>query len=246
MSFKFEELDYQKTPLGGLSLRRRSEPMLNGVVIYEVKLDDEFLMSSLFTDAEVQLARLGLAMLADVHPHDLDIVIGGLGLGYTAAAALQFQSVRSLLVIEVIEAVIEWHRRDLVPLGRELTADPRCTLSHDDFFELASDPACGFDRSSPGRQVHGVFLDIDHSPEHWLNPKNRAFYTETGLRQVAAKLHPGGVFGLWSNDAPDDGFMSLLNAVFHSSESHVVSFANPYTGGKSYNTVYLAARDTVA
>jgi len=244
MSFRFEELDYQKTPLGGLSLRRRSEPMLNGVVIYEVKLDDEFLMSSLFTDAEVQLARLGLAMLANVHQHDLDIVIGGLGLGYTAAAALQDRAVRSLVVIEVLEQVIEWHRRELVPLGRELTADPRCTLMQADFFELASAHSCGFDRAAPGRLVHGVFLDIDHSPEHWLNPGNGAFYTETGLRQVAAKLHPGGVFGLWSNEAPDDGFMSLLSAVFHSTRSHVVSFLNPYTGGMSSNTVYLAAKDT--
>jgi len=243
MSFKFEELDYQKTPLGGLSLRRRSEPMLNGVVIYEVKLDDEFLMSSLFTDAEVQLARFGLAMLADSHQQDLDIVIGGLGLGYTAAAALQHRAVRSLVVIEVMEQVIEWHRRELVPLGRDLTADPRCTLMQADFFELASDPACGFYRSSPGRLVHGVFLDIDHSPQHWLNPGNGAFYTEAGLRQLAAKLHPGGVFGLWSNEDPDDGFMSLLNTVFQSCRSHVVSFPNPYTGGKSSNTVYLAAKD---
>lgn len=244
MSFRFEELDYQKTPLGALSLRRRAEPMLEGVIIYEVKLDDEFLMSSLFTDAEVQLARLGLAALADVHQHDLDIVIGGLGLGYTAAAALQEPAVGSLMVIEVLEPVIEWHRRELVPLGRDLTSDPRCTLVHDDFFELASAPVCSFHRSAPGRLVHGVLLDIDHAPGHWLNPGNSAFYTQTGLRQLAAKLHPGGVFGLWSNEAPDARFTGLLDSVFRRSEAHVVSFSNPYTGGKSCNTVYLACKDT--
>ena len=61
MKSVFEELDYQKTPLGDISLRRRSEPRLDGKIVYEVKLGDDFLMSSLFTDSETQLARLGLA-----------------------------------------------------------------------------------------------------------------------------------------------------------------------------------------
>jgi len=61
MALVFEELDYQKTPLGDISLRRRSEPRLNGKILYEVKLNDDFLMSSLFTEAEIQLTRLGLA-----------------------------------------------------------------------------------------------------------------------------------------------------------------------------------------
>ena len=84
MTFEFEELDYQQTPLGVISLRRRSEPRLDGKILFEVKLGDEFLMSSLFTEAEVQLARLGLAGLGGT---DLDVVVGGLGLGYTAVAA---------------------------------------------------------------------------------------------------------------------------------------------------------------
>ena len=86
MTLEFEELDYQKTPLGEISLRRRVEPRLEGEILYEVKLGDEFLMSSLFTHAEIQLARLGLAALEDA---GLDIVVGGLGLGYTAVAALE-------------------------------------------------------------------------------------------------------------------------------------------------------------
>ena len=90
MTLEFEELDYQETPLGAISLRRRAEPRLEGEILYEVKLGDEFLMSSLFTSAEVQLARLGLAALDGT---DLDIVVGGLGLGYTAVAALEDPSV---------------------------------------------------------------------------------------------------------------------------------------------------------
>ncbi len=237
MTFEFEELDYRETPLGEISLRRRAEPRLGGEILYEVKLGDEFLMSSLFTSAEIQLARLGLAALEGT---GLDIVVGGLGLGYTAVAALEDPSVRSLMVIEVMEPVIDWHRRGLVPLGKELMSDPRCTLVHADFFAVASSNRGGFDPAAPARLVHAVLLDIDHSPGHWLNPGNSAFYTASGLQSLSDKLHPGGIFGLWSNDPPDAEFTHLLDSVFQSSEARIVSFPNPYSGGESSNTVYLA------
>jgi len=234
----FEELDFQKTPLGDISLRRRSEPRLDGEILYEVKLNDDFLMSSLFTEAEVQLARLGLAALKD-HKQNLDIVVGGLGLGYTAVAALEDPSVKSLRVIDVMEPVIDWHQRGLVPLGGKLTSDPRCTLVHADFFEVATSPG-GFDPADPDRLVHAVLLDIDHSPSHWLNSGNSTFYTESALVKMAKKIHPGGIFGLWSNDPPENEFIDLLESVFASTESHIVTFPNPYTCGESTNTVYLA------
>jgi spermidine synthase len=144
------------------------------------------------------------------------------------------------MVIEVMEPVIDWHRRGLVPLGKELVADSRCTLVHADFFEVASSSGSGFDRAAPTRLVHAVLLDIDHSPSHWLNPGNSAFYTAQGLRNLADKLYPGGIFGLWSNDPPDKEFTRLLDTIFQSSESHIVSFPNPYSSGESSNTVYLA------
>jgi len=244
MTFEFEELDYQTTPLGDISLRRRSEPRLQGAIVYEVKLGDEFLMSSLFTEAEVQLARLGLAALSDWsgdREHGLDVVVGGLGLGYTAAAVLQDSSVGSLAVVEVMQPVIDWHRRGLVPLGKQLTADPRCALLHADFFAMATSDD-GFYPDTPERRVHAVLLDIDHSPSHWLNAGNSVFYSAIGLHRLADKLHSGGIFGLWSDDPPDSGFTRLLDSVFESSEAHVVAFANPYTGGESSNTVYLARK----
>jgi len=190
------------------------------------------------TSAEIQLAKLGLAALEGT---DWDVVVGGLGLGYTAAAALENPSVRSLMVVEVMGAVIEWHCLGLVPLGSKLVSDPRCSLVHADFFGLAASSG-GFDRESPTRLVHAVLLDIDHSPSHWLNPGNGAFYTASGLQSLADKLHPGGIFGLWSNDPPDAEFTRLLDTIFQSSESHIVTFPNPYSGGESSNTVYLARK----
>ena len=66
------ELGFAQTPLGELTLRRRIEPLLQDREVFEVKLGDEYLMSSLFTESERQLATLGLASLAD----ELDVVIG--------------------------------------------------------------------------------------------------------------------------------------------------------------------------
>ena len=167
MSARFEELDWSETPMGVISLRRRIEPSLK-VDVYEVKLGDEFLMSSLFTVAEVELARLGLAQAVDA---DLDVVVGGLGLGYTAQTALDDPRIRSLVVVEALGEVIGWHQRALLPDTAELVSDPRVRLQRGDFFAMA-DSDVGFDPEAPGRRFHAVLLDIDHTPRHVLHPSH--------------------------------------------------------------------------
>ncbi|WP_327714644.1 spermidine synthase [Streptomyces sp. NBC_00490] len=235
MSLRFEEIDWRPTPIGEISLRRRRHPV-SGDDVYEVKLGDEFLMSSLFTVGEVALTELALAELPDA---ELDVAVGGLGLGYTAQAALDDPRVRSLTVIDALAEVIDWHQRHLVPLGARLTSDARCRLVHGDFFALAADPG-GLDAQEPGRRFHAILLDVDHSPRHVLHPRHAALYQPAGLRALAAHLRPGGVFALWSNDPPDEEFTSTLTKVFAHAAAHVVDFDNPLQGGTSTNTVYLA------
>ena len=229
---RFEELAWRATPIGEISLRRRIDPLV-GAEVYEVKIDDEFLMSSLFTVAEVELARLGLAA---ARGDRLDVVVGGLGLGYTARAALEDPRVRSLLVVEKLGEVISWHERGLLPFAAPLTTDPRSRLVEADFFAMAA-AAEGF---AAGRLFDAVLLDVDHSPRHVLDPANAALYTPAGLRRLARHLRDGGVFALWSDDPPDAGFEEALAEVFATAASHVVPFANPITGGESANTVYVA------
>jgi hypothetical protein len=234
MSRRFEELDWQDTPMGEISLRRRLEPSLQ-VDVYEVKLGEEFLMSSLFTVAEIELARLGLAAC----PGDgLDVVVGGLGLGYTAVTALEDPRVRSLTVVEALPAVISWHERRLLPDVAHLTGDGRTRLLEGDFFAMAAGEG-GFGAGTPAR-LHAVLLDIDHTPRHVLHPSHAAFYTAHGLRALRRHLHPGGVFALWSDDPPDEDFLGLLGVEFGTATGHVVPFANPLTGGTSANSVYVA------
>jgi spermidine synthase len=234
LSSRFEEIDRRETPIGEISLRRRLEPTLL-IDVYEVKLGDEFLMSSLFTVAEIALAELALAQLPG---RDLDVVVGGLGLGYTARAVLEESRVRSMHVVEALSEVIDWHQRGLVPFASELTEDPRCHLVNGDFFAMVDDGSpLGSDAPD---QWDAVLVDIDHTPRHLLHPSHAAFYTPSGLRRLADRLLPGGVFALWSDGSPDGDFVALVEQVFASCEAHVVTFANFYTGKDSASTVYVA------
>jgi len=242
MSRMFDELDFRPTPMGDLSLRRRLDPAA-GVDVFEVKLGEAFLMSSLFTDGEVALAERGLAACTG---QALDIVVGGLGLGYTAAAALDHPRLRSLVVIDALQPVIDWHRRRLVPLGGTVAGDVRCRLVHGDFFALARDPAAGFDPDTAARRFDAVLLDVDHSPRFLLDERHAAFYEPTGLAQLAAHLRPAGVFALWSNDAPDAAFLDDLRGVFAAADAEVVRFGGQTHGRDETNTVYIARKAATA
>jgi spermidine synthase len=235
MSVYFEELDFRPTAMGVLSLRRRRQ-LSSGIDVFEIKLGDEFLMSSLFTVAEIALAQLGLAALERT---ELDVVVGGLGLGYTAQAVLEDARVRSLIVIDALAEVIEWHQRGLLPLGEQLMADARCRLVHGDFFAMS---ASGLDPQAPGRRFDAVFVDIDHSPTNLLHPRHAALYEPEGLRRLAEHLHPGGVFALWSNDPPHENFKAVLASVFATSDAHVVTFDNPLQDRDASNTVYVGVK----
>ena len=238
MKIDFEELDYRETPIGALSVRRRTEVFLGGVTVFEIKLDDAFLMSSLFTVSETELARLGLAALDKV---EINVAVGGLGLGYTAAAVLEDTRVQSLHVVEALLPVIEWHQNGLLPLGQALTSDARCHFVHGDFFDLARSRE-GLLQETPQTRFDAILVDIDHSPRNVLSSTHASFYTHQGLLALATHLEPEGVFAIWSNDPPDDEFEAELARVFKSTRAHVVSFPNPYTNGDSACTVYVAAR----
>ncbi len=231
-----QELAFENTPLGDLTLRRRTETLLRDREVFEVKLGDEYLMSSLFTESEQQLATLSLAPLEG----DLDVVIGGLGLGYTAVEALKNKMVKRVMVIDLFQAVIDWHQAGLVPNGEALTKDPRCELRQGDFFDLAR---TGFDASAPERKYDAVLLDIDHSPEHFLNQSNQSLYTAEGLASVRDQLKPGGCFALWSNDPAGEDFTAHLGKIFGSATAHNIEFPNPYTNSISVNSVYVAQRN---
>jgi spermidine synthase len=229
MSKRFEELDWQQTPMGELTLRRRFDLVL-GTDVFEAILNEEHLMSTHFTVAEIELAHLALAA---VEGSDLDVLVGGLGLGYTAQAVLEHQNVRSLTVIEAIDVVADWHRRGLLPISAELTADSRLDIEVDDFFARMR-------AVEAPRLFDAIIVDIDHSPSHHLHPSHASFYTVEGLRAMRRHLAPGGAFALWSDDPPDDAFTAVLATVFEHVQAEIIAFDNALTGGRSANSVYVA------
>ena len=232
MSRAFEVLDIRPTRMGELMLRRRLEPALQ-IDVWEVKLGEAFLMSSMFTATEEAVGRLGTAAT----PGDgLRVVVGGLGLGCTAAAALEDDRVAELVVIDALAEVIEWHERGLVPLGPALVADDRCRFVHGDFFAMVRD---GIDVGG-GPPFDAILVDIDHAPDFHLDESHAGFYSEAGLERLVDQLVSGGTFALWSDDPPDAEFVALLGRVFTDVTAEVVEFPNHYTGAHSACTVYLA------
>lgn len=240
MSALFEELDYCPTPIGALSLRRRRDLRL-GVDVWEIMLGQDFLMTSHFTASEVALGRLGVAACAGDR---LDVVVGGLGLGYTAEAVLADPRVADLRVIEYLAPVIEWHETGILPMGTRLDDDPRCHLAEGDFFAMAAGE--GFDAARPGRRYDAILADIDHAPDHLLDDRSNSFYQVEGLRAVKRHLKPGGIFGLWSDKLTDQRFLDRLAAAFPEAWAEPVTFDNPLTGKPFTQTVYLARADTIS
>jgi len=228
---RLEELDWGDTPWGAISLRRRWD-RVTGRDVFEVKLGEDFLMSSQFTTGERELSHLGLAA---ARGESLTVLVGGLGLGYTALAALEDDRVVELTVVEALEAVISWHARDLLPDTVGLAADPRVRLVRDDFFDLVR-------AGRADRSYDAVLLDIDHAPDWLLRDDHGDLYTAEGFSRLAAMLGPDGVFALWSDEPPEAEVVQRMRAAFQDAEAHVVPFDNPLTGGQSSNTVYLAVR----
>ena len=230
MAILFEELDYRKTAIGELALRRRSSPALPGETVYEVTIDGEMLMSSTVDASERALARLALTGRDD---RPLDVLVGGLGLGGTAAAALEYPNVRTLAVVELLAPVIAWHRQRLVPLAGTLIDDPRCVLIEGDFFEHVA-------QESSRRLYDAILLDIDHAPDCLLQPRHSEFYGPEGLHALAECLRPGGVFALWSAWTPPAAFLDALGTVFRAVQNREVTFYNPHIHEDDSNWIVLA------
>mgnify|MGYP005990772187 CR=1 FL=1 len=235
MSRLFEELDYQVTPSGAISLRRRHILSIKQDV-FEVLLGDEHLMSSLFTASEIALAKLGLAALGEAPDGGWDVVVGGLGLGYTAAAVLESDKVRALEVVGFLPPVPEGHARHLLPLDPPLSLGRRCTIRHGDFFELAASQR-GF-----GAPKDAILIDIDHTPDWLLNERSGSFYSVEGMRKLARHLKPGGVMGLWSDATEDKGFTARMKEVFETAWSEPVTFKNPLQDGRPFTQSVDLAR----
>lgn len=223
-----EILAYEDTPLGLLCLRRRTRPGGRSEQVTEITLDHEFLMSSLHTDSERALARTAVAMHGGA---DLRVLVGGLGLGYTAAAVLDADAVASVEVVEYLPQVIAWMREGLVPLSERLRLEPRLSITRGDVYERLARPG------TP--QFDLVLIDVDHSPDERLDEGPGAFYTRSGLERARTHLAPGGVLGVWSY-AESSPFAAALRDTFAEVKVEEVAFVNAHTGEPQSDWLFFA------
>jgi len=223
-----EILAYEHTPLGPLCLRRRELLSAPGTVVTEVTLNHEFLMSSYNTASERALASVALEMHAG---RGLRVLVGGLGLGYTAHAALASDRVAKVQVVEFLPQVIDWMERDLIPLAGALAADDRfSTVEGDVYARLAAAPAETFDL---------ILIDVDHAPDDQLNHANDFFYTREGLELARLHLAPGGVLGVWSY-AENSPFAEALRDTFAEVRTTPVTFFNALIDEQSTDWLFFA------
>lgn len=223
-----EILAYDETPLGALCLRRRELLNEPGTVVTEVSLNQEFLMSSYNTASERALAEIGLRMHAGA---DLDVLVGGLGLGYTACEALRSPRVLHVEVVELLPQIIGWLDADLIPLARELKADRRLAVIEGDVFHRLNEP--------PAVLFDLILIDVDHSPEDRLAAGNGPFYTANGLARAKRHLKGKGVLGIWSY-AESSPFTDALRQTFPEVRVAPVEFYNKFVGETQTDWLFFA------
>jgi spermidine synthase len=223
-----EILAYDPSPLGLLCLRRRELLSHPGTLVTEVTLNNEFLMSSLYTDSERALARTALQLHSG---DDLLVLVGGLGLGYTAHEALVSDRVARVEVVELLPQVIDWLERGLVPLASVLRDERRLAVVQDDIFRrLASSPD----------DLHDVILiDVDHSPEERLGEESSSFYTTLGLLAARRHLASDGVMAVWSYvESPP--FADALRTVFEQVRVEPVTYVNRLVDQQQTDWLFFA------
>ncbi len=129
--------------------------------------------------------------LACPSPHpDACILIGGLGMGYTLAAALDLMPPRGTIVVsELVPEVVEWNRGPLGPLAGYPLNDPRTNLVVGDVADVIRDGKSRFD---------AILLDLDNSINSFTMTRNSWLYSREGLAAIHSALRPRGVFAIWS------------------------------------------------
>lgn len=227
-AINFEILAYDETPLGPLCLRRRELLAEPGTIVTEVSLNHEFLMSSYNTASERALATTALEMRDG---GGLDVLVGGLGLGYTAREALRSPRAAVVEVVELLPQVIGWLDAGLIPLAPELKADSRLRVTRGDVYLRLSEP--------PARLHDLILIDVDHSPDERLTAANGFFYTADGLERAKRHLKADGVLGVWSY-AESSPFAAAMRRAFREVRVVPVEFKNRFVGETQTDWLFFA------
>ena len=177
------EIARSQSGRGELVLRERRADGLPPVL--ELRANGVFVMDSRETSTEVALARAALEQVADPR----DVVVGGLGLGYTLQTVLGDPRVELVSVVEIEESLVRWMRDGTIPHGPGLLADRRVRVINADLAMAVAE----------ARGRHDVvLLDVDNGPGYLVHESNGSLYEVPFLTRLYSMLNPGGVVAVWS------------------------------------------------
>lgn len=216
------ELDRVPTPSGNgeLSLHRRGAE-------YSIRIGYDELMNSRVHGSEEALASLAFAALAR---RNVRVLVGGLGMGFTLAAAIAEAGPQAAIeVVELSSAVVEWNRGELGECAGRPLDDPRVSVTIAD--------VCRALRSSP-EPYDAILLDVDNGPDGLTESGNDWLYSERGLAATLQATNPGGVVCYWSA-GPDERFTRRLQRAGFSVDVERVR-ARGKRGAK--HTIWVARR----
>lgn len=191
------ELAREDSERGELVLREREQ---SGPTRHlELRANGVFVMDTALTESEEALAATALAG----HPAPARVLVGGLGLGYTARRVLADPRVAVCTIVEIEPALVRWFADGLVPSGPDLLGDPRVEVWVGDLFELL-DRAAGYDL---------VLLDVDNGPSGLVHEENHRLYQAAGLAALQRALAPSGELAIWSASS-EPGLLAALRTSF--------------------------------
>ena len=202
---EYVEVARAESERGELVLRERREP--EGPAILELRANGVFVMDSAEFSSEQALASAALAQVAEPR----QVLVGGLGLGFTMHEVLADPRVERCSVVEIEEALVGWMRDGTIPHGPSMLADERVHV-------VVADVAVALEEAGDA-SYDLVLLDVDNGPGYLVHEGNADLYREPFLTTARRVLRPGGALAVWSADeAPD--LRAALAAVFGDAEAH--------------------------
>lgn len=187
-----ETIAAAETPRGEVALRERRAT--DGSVVHELVVAGVFAMDSADTSTETALAQLALERV----DAPTRVLVGGLGLGFTAWQVLKDRRVRDLHVVELEEDLVHWARLGLTPTLGVLARHPRVTLHVED----AALPVAG--DGEPVGPWDLVLLDVDNGPSFLVHEDNERLYSAPALSSLLSRLAPGGGLAIWAAQREPD------------------------------------------
>lgn len=196
---------------------------------FSIRTAGKELMNSRLHASEALLARLACDRLE--RRTGRRILIGGLGMGYTLAAALeQSPPDTHITVSELVPAVVEWNRKYIGHLAGRPLDDPRVSIAQEDIAETIGRKRSAWD---------AILLDVDNGPDGLTRKANDRLYAISGLKRSHRALRPGGILAIWSCGADAEFTRRLEQCGFR---TQIVNVRARRSGKGARHTIWLAAR----